>query len=347
MESNLDGWKGNTKPIETLKSVSVLCAHYKSWKWLAIAIHSLKHYGFSGIPFEIVVADNSPGHPSIKAITETSLGEGVKVVQGDVDLPSQGQGNTLAYAASEGSHIFTIETDSMATRHGWFEEFIKASANHDYIGPHMSLAGGIFIHPCGALASREVIEAAKQWQRDHSDWVFVAGAGIKLGLSDKAYHVVCHEHWLLSQTIDRDTQREVDIWKKAGPWQCMISWDDDNWGTYMNRNGIQHLEPRHAQYHLRMGYEPGQWLSAFAQKNFRCFNAPCLIEWIPGWEGRQAAKSTIFGGFTHIWAGTSATVVEGLEDEVKRYKRKQMAKAWLTVPEDIRSKIEKLEAENA
>lgn len=331
-----------------MKSVSVLCAHFKSWRWLPIAINSLKQYEFSGIPFQIVVADNSKGHPSIKAITETPLGEGVKIVDGDPDLPSQGQGNTLAYLASEGSHLFTIETDSMAMRHGWFEPYVKASADYDYVGPHMELAGGRFIHPCGALASRELIEAAREWQRNHSDWVFVPGAAIKFGLSDKPYHVVCHEHWLLSRNIDRDTQREVDIWKKAGPWQCMISWDDDDWNTYMLRDDVKHFEPREAKWHLRMGYEPGGWLSAFARKYFRSLNAPCRIEWMPNRIGQQAAYSDIFdGAYRHIWAGTSATVVEGLADDVKAFKRDQMNALWQGVPEDIRKHIEKLEAEHA
>lgn len=330
-----------------MKSISVLCAHYKNWKWLPIAIHSLRQYGFSGIPFEILVCDNSPHHPSIKTLTETELGKEVKIIQGDPDLPSHGQGYSLCYEQAGGSHLFTIETDSYAMRHGWFEPYIKASVNYDYIGPRMALAGGNFIHPCGALCSRDVVERAKLWRKDHASWIQAQGAAITLGLSDQAYHVTIHQDLLAQKVVPIELTRSIDTWKKAGPWQCMDSFDDDSFKTYGQRKEIAHWSPHGSMYHLRIGYEPGQHLAYFADKYARTFAAPHRVDWIPGWEGRQAAQSVIFDGLCHAWAGTSAVDCEGLHETVRSFKRKQMEECFLQLPEGLRQEILELEKKYA
>lgn len=330
-----------------MRKIAILIPHYKSWKWLPIAVNSFKQYPFS-IEHEIIVCDGSPGHPSIRAITETSLGEGVKVVSGDPELPSHGQGLSLAWEqASPGCDwAFTTETDAVALRHGWGEPYIKASVGSDLIGPHMALAGGKFVHPAGAMYSRRLIDAMKDWQKKHADWVFVPSAAITLGLSDRAYHVVCHKNYLDGKNLSADKLKEIEVWSRSGPWQNMIAFDNDSFDDYWLRSQITNWEPTGAQAYLRIGYEPGQNLSGFAHANgFNCVHTPCHIEWMPGRENQQAAYSDIYNGaFRHIWAGTSATVVEGLADEVKTFKTKQMNDYWQTVPADIRREIEKMEA---
>lgn len=329
-----------------MKKISVLISHWKNWKWLPIAISNLKQYGFSGIPFEILVADNSPGHPSIKSLTETPLGEGVKIIQGDPELPSHGQGYSLCYEQSEGSHIFTVETDSFPTRHGWFEPYIKASVDADYIGPHMSLAGGVFIHPCGALVDRKVVEAAKKWQASHEDWWFCPAMGISLGLSGRAYHVVAHKEFLDGRAINDQHRKEMMVWRRAGPWQEMRAFSGDTFENYMHRTSAK-LEPEpFVLAHKKIGYEPGQWLYYFAKESgFRCLSADHSIEWIPGFTNRQAAQSTVFGGFTHVWCGTSA-FCDGIDPKVREFKARQMNEAWMTITQDIREQIEELERIN-
>jgi hypothetical protein len=331
-----------------MKRLSILIPHYKSWKLLAICVHAFKRYEFP-LPYEIIVCDNSPGHPSIKALTNTELGDGVKVVQGNPDLPSHAHGLELAYAASTGDAIFTTETDCFPTQDSWGNAFIKASSEYDYIAPYMELAGGIFGHPAGALVKRHVVESAQKWIDDHKDWVFVPSSATRLGTSDKGYHVVCLESWLNGQYGSEEILKQVSIWKKSGPWQNMLSFDDDSFDSYWRRDGIKSWEPAEDRvWYNRIGYEPGQWLWYYVQHhNIPRLKAPFEITWMPGRENRQAASSVILGGMTHLWAGTSATVVDGLEDEVKRFKREQVEHYFSQLPEKLRHDIELLEKEDA
>lgn len=330
-----------------MKKAAILIPHFKSWKFLAICVHAFKKFQFP-LEHEIVVCDNSPSHNSIRVLTDTRLGDGVKIVKGDVELPSHAHGLELALEQTDADWIFTAETDSFPIQDSWGNHWIKASADYDFIGPYMHLAGGKFVHPAGMGCSRSVLDAAQKWINEHKQWVFVPSSAITLGVSNRAYHVVCRESWFKAKVQSLELERQIEIWKRSGPYQNMISFDDDSFDTYDQRGQIENFEPREGKnYHLRIGYEPGQWLSSFAARFFKVFHAPCQIQWMPGREGRQAAYSDIFGAFRHIWAGTSATVVEGLEDEVKRFKRRQMEECWLSVPEDIRAHIEKLEEQNA
>lgn len=330
-----------------MKKLSILIPHYKSWKWLAICVHAFKRFQFP-IEHEIIVADNSPGHPSIKAIADTPLGEGVKVVQGDPELPSHGHGYELALAEATGDWIFTAETDSFPVVDSWGNEYIKASAEFQYIGPYGHWAGGKFVHPCGAMVNRSVLNDAQAWINRHQSWDFVPSAAILLGTSDKAYHVVAHMDWLMAKAIPEEFLRQINIWKRAGVWQNMISFDTDSFSNYSLRDRITRWDPTEGKFaYNRIGYEPGQWLSYYVQHHrVPVLHATNHLHWMPGREGRQAAHSDIFGVYRHIWAGTSATVVEGLEDEVKRFKREQMNQLWQQVPADIRSYIEELERQN-
>lgn len=330
-----------------MKKAAILIPSFKSFRWLAVCVHFFKKYQFP-LEHDIVVCDNSPGHPSIKVLTETPLGEGVKIVQGDKELPSHSHGLELALEATDADWIFSTETDCFPSQDSWGNHWIKASADYDLIGPYMHLAGGRFIHPAGMGCSRHVIDAANEWIKKHKEWIFVPSAGISLGVSNKAYHVVCRESWMKARISSPELEAQVAIWKRAGAYQNQISFDDDSFDNYDQRGQIENFEPREGKnFCLRVGYEPGQWLSSFASRFFKTFHAPCEIQWMPGRQGRQAAYSDIFGAMRHIWAGTSATVVDGLEDEVKRFKREQMNHYFSQLPSDIRSHIEQLERENA
>lgn len=331
-----------------MKKAAILIPHYKSWKLLAICIEAFKRFQFP-LEHDIVVCDNSVGHPSIKVLAETELGDGVKIVNGDPQLPSHAHGLELALEATDADWIFSTESDCWPIQDSWGSHWVKASADYDFIGPYMHLAGGKFVHPAAMMCSRDVLNAAEKWiEKQREEWDFVPAAGISLGVSDKAYHVVAKKNFIKSKGPSDSMLNEIENWRKAGPYQNMISFEDDSFSNYDQRGNIQNWEPQEGrEWHLRIGYEPGQFLSSFAARFFKVFHAPCEIQWMSGRVGQQAAYSDIFGAVRHLWAGTSATVVDGLEDEVKRFKREQVNHYFSLLPENIRMEVEKLEKEYA
>lgn len=331
-----------------MTKVSIILSHYMSFRWLPACIWHLKQYGIP-VPCEILVANNSIDHPSIKTITETELGEGVQIVPGMRDFPSHAMGLDLCYKHATGSHIFAMETDSFPTRSGWFDEYVKASAKYDLIGPEVPMGGGTFIHPAGSLYTRELIEAVKEWQSAHHEWIFCPGAGQMLKTSDKAYHVVAHQSWLAERAIQPDLREAIDLWKRMGPFQEMRSFDEDTFENYMTRTGITNLEPRGGkETYNKIGHEPGAFISWFAEKRgYKVLRAPTHIEWMAGKTGQQAAFSTVFGGFRHCWCGTVSSIPNGLAEDVRQFKLKQCAEEFAKLPEALRAQILKLERENS
>lgn len=332
-----------------MKKVSILIPSYKTFRWTAICINAFKQFGIP-VESEVILCDNSPGHPSIKAITETSLGDGIKIVTGNPEFPSHGQGYQKSYESSDGDWIFTAESDSFPTRHGWFDEYLKASADFSFMGPEMPMGGGTYIHPAGALIRRKIIESAEGWQKENKNWVFIPGAGAKLKISDRGYHVVADEDWVGDlPLVDEQMRHEIELWRNVGAWQEMRCFDEDTFENYSERVGIKNWKPVPGKYaYKKIGFEPGQWLSYYCQSNgVRCLKTPTHIEWMPGHEGRQAAYSTVFGGFRHVWAG-SVTMVssENMSPDVVAFKRNMMNDYFQKLPQDVREKIEKLESEN-
>lgn len=351
----MDGVNGRPYSEKSLRKLSILIPHYLSYKWIAACIHQFKTYPPS-IPHEIIVCDNSMGHPSIMALTDTPLGEGIKIVQGDPDLPSHGHGYEICASEAEGDWFFTAENDSFPTRHGWFESYVKdAGEGYELIGPLMPMASGKYIHPAGACISRRAVEQAREWQKNHNgfhegqDWYFCPAMAIYLGLSDKAYHVVVNRDILCDRIPpDSPQDREICNWRKAEAWQEMRSFDEDTFESYGQRTGIKNWEPiQGKRTYLKIGYEAGQWLSYYCSSHgIKVKEADLHIEWMPGREGRQAAYSTVYGGFTHIWAGSSSLLV-GLEQPVRDFKNAQAEHWFSQVPENIRKQILELEAKHS
>jgi hypothetical protein len=343
---------GRPSSENPLRKISILIPHYLSWKWIAACIHQFRTYQPS-IDHEIIVCDNSMGHPSIKALTDTPLGEGVAIVQGDAELPSHGHGYEICAREAVGDWFFTAENDSFPTRHGWFEEYVKAAGEgYELIGPKMPMASGSYIHPAGACISRRAVDQAKTWQAAHKGWKFVPSSAVRLGSAEWPYHVVASDTVLEKlynmSPMPEDMYRDIKNWQKAEVWQEMRSFDEDSLSSYGQRTGIRNWEPVPGKsLYNKIGYEAGQWLSYYCSAHgIKVKEAGLVIDWMPGRHGRQAAFSTVYGGFTHIWAGSSS-LLKGLDDEVRNFKNAQAENWFAQVPEDIRQHIIKLEAEHA
>lgn len=319
--------------------LSIIIPHFRAWTWLPICVHAFKKYPASEDQ-QIIVVNNSGDHPSIKALTETSLGEGVKILCGNPEFTAHGLGYDIGATAAESDWIFTAETDSFPTRKGWFKKYEELTNEYRLIGPDIPQSAGHYIHPAGALTHRTILDRAAKWREQNKEYVFVPSAGIELGTSDRAYHVVAKESWVRARNPSENTLKAMELWKITKSWQEMRSFDDDTFETFSQRTGIRNFAPTGQDTYNKIGYEAGQWLAYFAEGHgFPVFRAPVQIEWMKGFENGQAARSTVFDGFEHIWCGTVSSVENGLNPFVRAYKMEQADSYFTTLPPKLREQI--------
>lgn len=328
-----------------MKKVSILIPHFQTWKWTAACIWHFKQYGIP-VDSEIILVNNSPGHPSIKAITETDLGRDIIVLDGDPEFTSHGMGYDIAARRASGDWFFTSETDSFPTQCGWFDEYVKSSVDHSLIGPEIPQSSGFYVHPAGALMRRRIYDDAMEWQKQYAEWLFYPGTGIIYGF-DKPYHVLVHvDH--ATHAEDDESVAQMRLWRRAGPYQEMRAFCDDDWDTYPMRRDAMFRPEQDLKVYRKIGYEAGQWLSYFADKQgYRVQRAPVNLQWMPGQHGKQAAHSTVFEGFTHFWGGTVSSLgPNGMEETVRAFKLKQQQDAFEKLPLNLKMQIEELIQQN-
>lgn len=333
----------------SIRKVSIIFSHWRTFRWTPITVHFFKKYQWP-FEWELLIANNSPDCPSIKAITETPLGEGVKIIEGETDFPSHGRGNELCleHISPETTHVFFTESDAFPIQDNWANAYIKEAANFDLIGPEIPQGSGRYIHPAGSLYSIEIFKRMREWQDGIKDWLFCSDAAIELGTSDRPYHVVCHKDFFESKNPSDSLRRKVELWSRSGVMQEMRSFDSgDTFDNYMLRTGVTNWKPEEGkQFYNRIGWEAGQLAAYFAQSHgFRCLKAPTHIEWMPGMAGQQAAYSDVFGGFRHVWCGSSS-FSPAIAPNVREYKMGVMNHWFNQLPSDIRSYIENLEAQS-
>lgn len=330
-----------------MSKLSITFAHFRTFRWTAIAVHFFKKYQWP-FDWELIVVDNSPDHPSIKVLTETSLGEGIKIVNGERDFSSHGRANEIALHHATGDLLLFSESDAFPIRDNWANEYIKALADHDLIGPEIPQSSGPYIHPAGSLYRRSVFDSMKEWQDSISDWVFCSDAAIELGTSDKPFHVVAHRDFLASKDLSEGLKAKIELWKRAEFMQEMRSFQDDSFETYQKRGIPARWQPEEGrQFYNTIGWEAGQMASNFAQAHgFRCLKAPTTLKWLPGHEGGQAAYSDVFGGFRHCWCGTSS-FSPAIAQDVREYKMNQMNLHFAMLPKDLQKQVIELEKQHA
>lgn len=329
-----------------MKKVSIIWSHWQTFRWSAITAYFFKKYQWP-FPWEMLVANNSGNHPSIKVLTETELGDGVRIIEGETDFPSHGRGNELCLAAATGSHAFFTESDAFPIQDNWANEYIKLAADFHLIGPEIPQGSGRYIHPAGSLYDMRIFDAMKEWQNSIRDWYFCPDAAIELGTSDRPYHVVCHKDFFESKNPSDALRDRVRLWQRCGPMQEMRCFDStDTFENHMDRTGVTYWQPVVGRdYYNKIGFEAGQMAAYFAHDHgFRCIRASTDLRWIPGWEGRQSSGATVLGGFFHAWCGASSRC-NGIHPDVRAFKLAQEDHYFRQLPEKLQRDIELLEKE--
>lgn len=150
-----------------MKRVTIVVPHMFAGKWLQMVIQRLKTYQNEN-SFDILVVNNSLGHPSIKAITETSLGGGIKVID-----PFPGPVLNLSHAGAldhaldfvETPWFFAMETDAHPVRDGWLDWYISQARDEEVamVGWFWdSSPGRMYIAPCATLYNTRILKLLKK-----------------------------------------------------------------------------------------------------------------------------------------------------------------------------------------
>jgi hypothetical protein len=164
------------------KSIVVI-PHCRTVKWLQIAVASIKEMKCEH-PFDIMVVNNSPeGDQSLKALTETKLGEGVRIEENKYIRAHAG---ALDYALSiidpeEYPFFFSAETDCRALRPGWLDWF------HSFMRDEWTAMAGWFwpgtdreyIHTGGCLYRTKILNRIKKQLQANENLMICYGTDLK------------------------------------------------------------------------------------------------------------------------------------------------------------------------
>lgn len=124
--------------------VVVAIPHQLTWFWTQTCIVALKRH--TSIPIEIVVVDNGwDSSPSIRGITETRLGEGVRVINNDsLAIYTHSTALNQAFRATWPMDYFvSLDSDCIITRDGWLEEALARLRPTDFVTGAWHPEGGI------------------------------------------------------------------------------------------------------------------------------------------------------------------------------------------------------------
>lgn len=215
---------------------TVVIPHAYASKWLQICITSLKAFR-NDLAFDILVMDNSYGHPSIQALTNTSLGEGVRV--GLCKDPKQA-GHQLALDAAidlvKTDWFFAMETDARMMKDGWLDwyasfirdQYVAIVGWNWSIGEHDDRH---YISPSGALYQTRILRMLKEECLRNDD------------LS------VCYG-WKMDKRINLT----IDYSHTAGK---LIP--EHNWGPFSECRGFGNVYP-YSHIYDHWVPEPGNWI---------------------------------------------------------------------------------------
>lgn len=319
-----------------MKKVAVGMTHGHTAKWLQTVIQSLKNNP-NQAESDIYVACSWPGHPSIKALTETPLGEGVTLIDCKRRLHSHATGleEILELVWDKGyDYFFACETDCRAMKPGWLDWYLSFMSM-----PNVVMAGFFWeegtnhynINPSATLYRMDMLKKYHTEARNNNEDIFWHPRGNRMGTDEG-----------MDPTIK------------------------DVVGCFAETRGIKNPNPIQLEIILRgvpqaSWWEPGSWLYVRSLGDVENVQArvPCDHIYIqtPGQPSVYTPEGTYYGGkanpyFIHYWGGTRTydflkhPVNDGFVSGGTPWWIRREDHIWReTVPEDIRQIVHQLNIE--
>jgi hypothetical protein len=312
-----------------MSRVAIALSHGHAAKWLQVIIHSLKTMK-NEMESDIYVAATWPGHPSIKAITETPLGDDVHVMDCVRRKTSHATGldEILEHIAPLGyDYMFCTETDCRAMKPGWLDWYYNFMKNDPKIG----MAGFFWnegrnhynINPSATLYRVDMLMKYHKESRENNEGMFYHPRGNRA-----------------------DTEKGMDTNIKEVA------------GVFSETRGIKNPSPEQEKQILRgvpqaAWFEPGAWLYYKSIGEYTYAAVP-NDHIYTNLGGGRTPEGTYYGGkkdpyFIHFWGGTRAW--DHLKHPVHDMFVKKSSKGWLnredkiwkeTVPEEYRQIVSEI-----
>lgn len=345
---------------------SILVPHYKNGKATAHCIYKLiQHKGRHDI--DIIVINNHFGDHSVDYFAPL-LEHCTYLVYPKDKFQSHGIAfdYILLNDLVKTNYFITLESDSYPTEDNWldgYENYINNGV--DCAGSVLGLSGGTYIHPCGAMYSKDVWHEAKEYC-EGIKYTYFPNMN-RIGNFD--YHLMVHNNVLekvLSHPSDffdlasgykglskeKMLDRAYHYSPTNNPFHNGMGKANESINTYGQRNFKTEvpniLLDNKPKLILRVGYEPGQWLSYFlfaTGKNV--ISIPTEVKWIEGRENQQQEYTEMDNGFRHIWAGSSYLDMKNTEyNDVYEFKKNQIDELYNSIPEKYKIKEGKYERNN-
>ncbi len=299
---------------------TIIIPHYKS-KITAYTVHKILQHSKRKV--HIIVVDNSNGegieylNPYAQHITLLSYPPNL--------MQSHGLAYDYAMEVVETEWFICMESDSYPTQDNWLDYYDNLiDKGYDAAGSLLTLSGGLYMHPAGALYKRSVWEEAKHYVRtieyayfpnmiesEGFDCHTMVRADVLVNFLDlphlygelaKGYKGKDKKYFLQKLEEYRPIAESV-FHNGMGNAQESIH-------TFTLRSihsdPYKIMQDNEDDVILRIGFEPGQFLCYWMLANDkRLFYIPTEIKWLKGRQNQQQEYTLTDNGVRHEW-GISA-----------------------------------------
>ncbi len=310
-----------------MSKIAIGLSHGHAPKWLQVITYTLKNTK-NDVDADIFIAHTWPEYPSIKAITETDLGEGIHIHNVTIRKQSHATGLDeildLIADNDEYEYLFTTEDDCMACRNGWLDWYLAFMKDD----PEIGMAGFFWsegtnhynVNPSATLYRKDMLLKYHKEVRENNEGVFYHPRGNR---------------------SDTEAGMDPSIKNVAG--------------VFSETRGIKNPSKVQNDQILRgvpqaAWFEPGAWLYYRSLGEYKNVHVP-VDHIYANWQGGRAPEATYYGSkkepqFVHFWGGTRAW--DHLKHPVNDMFVKGCSPQWLdredavwksVVPEHYREKV--------
>jgi len=329
-------------------NITILLPHYKTGKMTAYAVHQLLNCKGSH-KVKIIVIDNGGG--GMEELNR--FGKKITHLTYPLDkMQSHGIAFDFALPKVTTDYFITVESDSFPTDPNWldyYEDLINKG--YDCAGSLMTLSGGQYIHPAGAMYRTELWKEASKVEYPYTYFPNVSTKGEQ----HFAYHLMVHNSFAEGFATDPQFQGiqlhhsyEGLTWEERlakakayeptrGVFHNGMGMEEEWLATYGKRtieNQVGQIMPEDKGGIIhRVGYEPGQWFCYWLAANgYSLCPIPTEVRWMPHRENQQQEYTLMENSFQHLWGVTAYNGCDAAElKDVVQFKENQMQELWQTL----------------